>query len=562
MLARGAWALLATVVACGTDAVPPDGESPAPPTVEYLTPTEHLVRASMTLRGLRPSLEELHRVADDPSQLPAIVDTYIASPEFGRVMRDLHAETFLTRVDQRGFKFRPIGPIATTPVGEVNRSVWEEPLALIEHVITTDRPYTEIVTAPYTISDGISSAVWGTDYTGNGEEQITHYLDGRPTSGILSSSALYSRHLSAGANFHRGRANMISSTLLCFDYLHADVVLDTSIDLSDPEVVSNAVRANPACAACHQSLDPLASFLWGFQPQARYASFPVPMYRDDGSFGTWETTNGRPPSLDGKPGDDVVALGQLIATDPRFPRCAAARFAGYFTETDHAAVAFPWVAKLTAGFVASNFDAKQLARDIVLSDEFRVSHVTADATADEAEALHGMLHVRPEQLDTMLRDLTGVTWATTTADQMTGTPYGGANLLRSDFLGFRAIAGGVDGYFVNKPTYTTSTMSSLVLRTVAATAAGGVVDSDFATTGTPHLLTQVTEATRDEPTLRLQLAELHARIYGTLDAPNSAEVTETLQLWQAALAAASGDVRAAWKTTLTAMLSDLRVAYY
>ncbi|HEY5936367.1 MAG TPA: DUF1585 domain-containing protein [Kofleriaceae bacterium] len=558
---RATWALV-VIAACDPAPTP---TPPPEPQVEYLSPTEHLVRASMTLRGIRPSVADLERVAADPEAIVGIVDGYIESPAFGRVMRDLHAETFLVRVDLPTFKLRPEAPLDQIPVGQVNRSVWEEPLALIEHVITTDRPYTEIVTAPYTFSDPISKIVWGTDYGGGGEERVSHYLDGRPASGILSSSALYARHTSAGSNYHRARANMLSNTLLCFDYLHGDVILDTSIDLSNPEVVTNAVRVNPACVGCHQSLDPFASFLWGLQPGARFASFPIPMWRPgstmNGGFGTWQETTGRPPSLNGKPGDGIVDLGRLIAADPRFARCTAARFAGYFTQTDHAAVPFAWVARLTDAFLAANQSAKVLAREIVLSEEFRRSHVT-DAAPDElADELHGFLRVRPEQLDTMLQDLAGFTWSTTTGDLMTGTPYGGANLLRSDFLGFRAIAGGIDSYYVTEPTHTTNTMASLVQRVVAAAAAHVVVDADLAVGATPRLLTQVTAMTRDEPTLRAQIAALHARIYGQLEAVDAEAVGETYQLFASVLAS-TGDVRHAWKTTLTAMLGDLRVAYY
>jgi L-ribulose-5-phosphate 3-epimerase UlaE len=47
------------LIACSAE--PPD------PAEVYLTPTEHLVRASMALRGVRPSLEELRAVDADAS---------------------------------------------------------------------------------------------------------------------------------------------------------------------------------------------------------------------------------------------------------------------------------------------------------------------------------------------------------------------------------------------------------------------------------------------------------------------------------------------------------------
>ncbi len=60
----------------------------------------------------------------------------------------------------------------------------------------------------------------------------------------------------------RGRANMVARALLCFDYLVQDIVLEEGIDLTNPDEVANAVVENSGCASCHQTLDPLASFLW------------------------------------------------------------------------------------------------------------------------------------------------------------------------------------------------------------------------------------------------------------------------------------------------------------
>src|SRR5258706_3612715 len=79
-------ALVLAAAAC--DAQPP-------PTLTYLTPAEHLARASLALRGLRPSLPELVAVTTHPDWLPTLVDHYLASPEFGATIRDLHNEVLL-----------------------------------------------------------------------------------------------------------------------------------------------------------------------------------------------------------------------------------------------------------------------------------------------------------------------------------------------------------------------------------------------------------------------------------------------------------------------------------
>ena len=563
-------------VACD-DSSPSGTPPPDPPSVavEYLSPTDHLVRTSMVLRGVRPSPDELKQVAVDGAALPGLVDRYLASPEFGATIKDLHNETLWLRTNDVKYTFRPI-PGTAFPTGTFQESaeaVSEEPLRLIEHVVMTDRPYSEIVTANYTFANGVAAAIWGLPYTGDGATwQKTSWqqaVEPRPAAGILSSSQLYFRYRSAGANYHRGRANEISRSLLCHDYLAADIIVDTSIDLADPEVVANAVVANPSCAGCHQTLDPLGSFLPAFRANiavGNITEYPVPdMYRRNREQ-QWMTTTKRPPGFFGVPATGIDGLGALIAADPRFARCAAQRFASYFTERDQESLPVAWISRLTEAFNASGLNAKALARAIVLSDEFRASHVAAGqgAAGDEAaEELVGLQKIRPEQLDRMMQDLTGFRWQTNASGKIGNVPIGVANLLQSDAVGFRALAGGIDSLFVTLPSHTYNAVATLVLRRLAADAAGFVVTADFAkpNRATRKLLTLVDATTRTPAEIRSQLAALHLRIYGQLDAADSAEVELTYGLFADTLAQAN-DVPRAWKTTIAAMLQDLRIAYF
>lgn len=571
-LCLGAVALAAA--ACDSDEPPPNEPppGPAPIEVEYLSPTDHLVRASMVLRGVRPTPDELRQVAADSNALPSLVDRYLASPQFGATIKDLHNESLWLRVSDFKFVFRPVAgtPFSTGTYQDTADSIAEEPLRLIEHVVTTDRPYSEIVTANYTFANGVVAAIWGLPYTGNGAEwQRTSWqnaVEPRPAAGILSSSQLYFRFRSAGANYHRGRANAISRALLCHDYLAADILIDTSIDLSDPEVVANAVVANPSCAGCHQTLDPLGSFLPGFRANiavGNIESYPVmDMYRPNREQ-QWRTTTKRPPGFFGQAGQKVDDLGRMIAADPRFARCAAQRFAAYFSERDMEALPVAWISSLTDAFVASGLNAKALAKAVVLSDEFRVSHVKAGQSEEAAAGVVGLQKLRPEQLDRMIEDLTGYRWQTNATGKVGGVTIGVSNLLQSDAVGFRSLAGGIDSMFVTLPSHTYNAVASLVLRRIAADAAGFVVAADFAKPNRANrkLLTLVDATTRTPAEIRAQLAALHARIYGTLDAADSAEVELTYALFADTLAAGN-DVTRAWKTTIAAMLQDARVAYF
>jgi hypothetical protein len=372
---------------------------------------------------------------------------------------------------------------------------------------------------------------------------------------------LYHRHRSTGFNYNRGRANLISSAFLCHDFLDSDIQIDTSVDLSDPDVVANAVVENKSCAGCHQTMDPLASYLFPFRGQqnvGNITAYPL-QYVLPGQVNRWQTTNKRPPMYFGQQATGLAGLGRAIADDPRFARCAAQRFASYLTEVAPAQLSGAWLARLQKDFVESNFSAKQLAKAVVLSDEFRVSH---DTDAVGSEGLVGTLKLRPDQLSRMLRGLTGFSWTTTSNAKLRGIPYGTADLLQSDFIGFRVLAGGIDSYYVTDPVHTMNATSSLVAKAAAAAAADFVVAHDIAAPAAQRtLFVQAPADATAEPAVRAQLAYLHGRIYGELVEPSSPEVDESYQLFTEALAAAPNAQRA-WKITLIGMLSDFRSLFY
>ncbi|HEX5059947.1 MAG TPA: hypothetical protein VFV99_11340, partial [Kofleriaceae bacterium] len=353
------------------DQQPPDEVSP---TAVYLTPPQHLTRISLALRGMRPSAADLEAVEADPDVLPSIVDRYLATPAFAETIKELHNETLLVRIEVPQFTYPAIGPLAGVTARDINTGKFDEPLRLIEDIVMNDQPYTKIVTADYTMTNSVTAAMWGMTHSGAPDAWTrTPLPDARPKLGILSSNALYDRWRSAGFNYNRGRANLISRALLCHDFLSSDIVVDTSIDLADPDVVANAVMKNSSCAGCHQTLDPLASYLFTFRntlAPVGVSAYPVTYY-SPGTANRWMTANKRPPMFFGQSTGDTTGLGTAIANDPRFAKCTAMRFASYFTEVAQNELSNAWIARLQKALVDSNFNAKALTKAIMLSDEFR-----------------------------------------------------------------------------------------------------------------------------------------------------------------------------------------------
>src|SRR5579885_2767977 len=109
------------------------------------------------------------------------------------------------------------------------RALYDEPLELIAYLVKNDRPLTEMGTADYTVmNDQFENTprmpyphepVTGPDF------QPTHYTDGRPHAGVLSTSAFYQVWTTNGTNKNRRRANRLSILFHCYNFL------DTPVDV-------------------------------------------------------------------------------------------------------------------------------------------------------------------------------------------------------------------------------------------------------------------------------------------------------------------------------------------
>ena len=256
---------VATLVACGDDSTGNQAKKPAPTdttltvdsvvdtdtttdTTEPVVPgeatelseVEHLVRVSLTLRGVRPSPTEVEAVLADPAAIDTLVDEWLASEAFGETVKDLHAELFLLRTDTT-YQLPVLGPLTAAGYSqaEVHHSTVEAPLELVREVVVDDRPYGEILTADYTVANAVVADIYGLPYDRElGGWQHTHWTDGRPQSGVLSDSEMWRRHVSNAANFHRGRANFVSRTFLCEDIGGRDVFVEGGVDISDELAVA------------------------------------------------------------------------------------------------------------------------------------------------------------------------------------------------------------------------------------------------------------------------------------------------------------------------------------
>ncbi len=551
-----------------------------------LEPEGQALRTSMAIRGLRPEPAALREVRADPAQLEAWVDRWLDSPAFGETIRDMHAEQLLIRTDVDD-QLPAYGPLADFTTIEIHEGTVEAPLKLIEKVVLEGRPYTEIVTADWLLVSQPYALVHGLGWEPGGPAwQEARWRDARPKAGILSDSELWRRHRSAGSNFHRGRANLVASVLLCEDFATRDVPVEGGIDLSDELLVAAEVRERGTCVGCHQALDPLAGYFWGFRHQLKARAvrtayelgcqwptddpadlpgghgsqddfcYPLRFYQAE-LENDWRDWDLRAPAYFGEPAADLGEVGQRIATDHRFATCTARRFWSYFAQTPVEDVPPELVTELTDTLLAEGWDARALVRSIVLHPRFLATEGPPGVT------LAGVQHARPEQLARSLAALTGYRWLGRPEPTCTLDCWGTVDMMRTDRFGFRSLAGGIDGLTVLHPTHSATPGRRLTLERFAAEAAAALVRADSAVPpGQRRLLGEVTFA-RDEPeaALRAQIVELYLRVSAEVVEPDSAAVTLALGVYEAGLAE-TGDPRRAWTLLLSALLQDDRMELY
>lgn len=531
----------ATVVDAGpvadaaVDAAPEEDAGRALPPLE-----QRMQRISLLVRGTRPTLAEYERVsAGGEAEFTAWIDETLQSPEFGETVR----AWFMTwlRADVAGEYypggFPAVGDLAGMPTGQLNRDVMQAPGRLAEHIVMNGRPWSEIVTADYTVANATVATVWGLpyDYEADGW-QVTHYDDGRPNAGVLSDNWYFTRFTSTEGSRNRERAAAVAFTFICHDYPNRPIHIPSNLDLTDPDAIANAITVNPVCVGCHFSLDPLASFFASHYairvPEATEA-YPLEQYAPE------QQADFDPPAYYGTPGEDLADLGRMIAADPRFVRCATRHFASELLQVPLEEVPERALFRYEDAFRDALLDVRALVRHIVRSPEF----------------VHSGLHrLSPRQMSRAVRDLTGYEMIGDIQQDPGGGVIGEIPLIEDIVFGFRTLAGGPDNFDTFFQLRTVNPSTLLVLRALAERAGPYVVSHDAeAPAGERYLLTEAAAFEGDPDVIRAQLVGLHLRLFGQRVEIDDPQIDEAMALYDAV---GSGDPAYAWAVTISGLLQD------
>ncbi len=529
---------LLLLLACAEPAPPPRATPPV--AAESRTPLDAprlARRISLDLTGVLPSVAALDEIEASPGALDGWMESWLVDRRLEDRLVQLLAERWHTRIDD----FQVNHDDYRLGDGEeyaYERAVGEEPLRLVAHVAATDAQWSEIVTAPYTMGNSVLADIWPLtcDAPLEGEDwRVCTYSDARPAAGVLATNGLWWRYTTTPSNLNRARVAALVRLLVCDDILARSITFSTVPALADADAVAAAIREEPACAACHAEIEPVAAALLGFYWQSEYSRIEQDTYHPEREP-MGETLLGVSPAWYGTPIAGLMELGPAIAQDPRFEACAVESFASLYWRRD---VVDADQALLDE--IGSQWDGRyrSLVRAIFESPQYKAGD---DSLVDSPERTVRLLS--PDQLADVLEALTGYRWTQDGFDQMDNDAYG-----------FRVLAGGVDGEAAVSPQADPGLTWALVVKRLAEAAAMAVAEVDIGG-GQGRLLDGVDASTTSEdPAFSEQIRALGWRLYA--ERISETEVAAWASLWTAMRA--EGDAVTAWAGLLSAMFRDPRM---
>ena len=541
-----------------TDTDVPDTDVPGlpdvPPSEAYTLATDQqlLRRASLDLRGVLPTDEEVAALRDDPAALSGLLDAYVDDPRLEEQLVQIFADQWFTRLDRFEVLYTDYF-LEDDEEHLFERSVGEEPLRLMARVAVEDRPWTDIVTTGTTMANSLLGEIWPVDYPDDAEGwQEVSYTDGRPPAGVLATNGFHWRYVTNLSNRNRSRVVALSRLLICEDILSRPVSFSGADGLS-VEGTGDAMTTNPYCVSCHASLEPLATLFFGFFSPAQYTRIEYERYHPEREMIYRDWLNAEPAWF-GKPLTGLVDLGPHIAEDPRFARCAVERMAQGFWQRPVETWDFGTIESLRQAFDAGDLRAKVLIRAILDTDVYRAIALNEDLAPEvlgEVEVTTRMMG--PALFGSAVEESFGFSWT-----------YGGFDQLAcdgnqdGDRVGYRTLMGGVNGdTLTRKPSMPGLTWAMTVKR-VAEAAGAHAATADLAGDG-PGLLTMVDALTQPgDEAFVAQLEQLHLRLFGVeADSDWLATITE---LW--ADVEAEEDATTAWSIVLSVIIRDPRFLTY
>jgi hypothetical protein len=544
--------------------------------VVMLDPPGTLRKASLNLLGQLPTPEQLQALdAGGEAALSTALDELFVQDAFYTRLKEIYNDRFLTDryTGYNGYAINLLNEtffpnavddtydlITEEDRKKINRAVAREPLELVAHIVRNNRPFTEILTATYTVMNPYSAKMYNSDAAfqdpANENEwvqgQIRYFDEGGnvypyPTAGVLTSPMFLNRFETTPTNRNRHRARIVFDMFLATDIL---AIGDRPLDPIASARFANPTREDPSCNACHKIIDPVAG---AFQ---KFDDYDQERYRPDREwhaemfppgYGSDEMTIDEYPFA-------LNWLGDRISKDPRFVRATVQQV--FTALTGQNPLAYPadsdakdfssqleaWEAQdqffraTGESFVGadSSYNLKNVFKAVILSPYFRAANAIGpldEARATELRAIGTGLMESPEVLARKVSAVVGFPWS---------RGYDKNQWLLSDY---KILYGGIDSdTVVDRLRVPNGVMASVQWRMAGEVSCASTA-WDFSRPANerrlfPHV--SPTDVPEDdmgvgnpaaEPLIRQNLAYLHQRILGETLAVDAPELNRTYQLF-------------------------------
>lgn len=540
---------LLVVLGCGNDATDAAAGDSGTVTeqIEPVDPTWLLSRVSLDFRQRRPTAAELERIEADPDAIEEMIGEFLEDPAFEDQIVSWYADVWKTRADS--YITGADGEADLYDEGNRARflnAVGEEPLRIIARIAKDDLPYTDIVTADWTMVNDELIGRFPVELLEEGEGWVkAEYTDGRPAAGIMTSNGVYWRYTSTVENVNRGRARALLEYLLCDNRFDAVIDFDTNADEFDSTNLNSRAAEDPACVSCHVVIDPMGSHLWGYwrhHPESYSEALRYYPGRED----LWETMTGFEMSFYGQPTDSLWSLGRAMAADPRIVSCPVRQGFAFMHQREYELADVDEMNENREDFIDGGLTLKALFASLSRGTGYRTqdSAVGGDTVVKRTS---------PEQYARSVEAISGYRW----------TASGGVDMMINDTIGVRVLAGGADGVIVTQPATDHAATSILVQERLAEVGAvTAVATEQEMSAGERTLLTLVEpDEVPDDATLRTQIQHLIWTLHGRRAADDDADLAALESRWTN-LNAESGDPAESWALLISALLRHPDFVHY
>ncbi len=426
----------------------------------------------------------------------------------------------------------------------------EEPLELIHHVVKNNLPYTEILTADYTMVSHEMSRLYnyptpvakGRWIKGKNTGQHVSTANGLPSKdwnnsrllefphvGVLSSMAYLNQYPSTATNRNRARSRWTMYHFLGYN-IEASA---PRVKIDDADDADNPTLNNPACTICHITMDPIAAGFQDFSDKGiyRYSNKALDSlsreYKQTDLYEVGQTwyADVLPAGFNGedKPqGEEPLRwLAEKLVDDPRFGPAAVkfwwpAVFGEelYATKSDEELVKQQeFVVEVVRKFKNSNWNLKDLLANLLLSDWYRAKNLAGDGDNTEAPLTYsGNRLLTPEEMVTKQKSL-----------------FDNAGLYDANHNG---AFGGIDSINIESRDRNMNVVKMNVVKANAYRESCSIAFKDFEKPKAMRTLFPLVElADTGEQKIRAQLVHLHERLLNERHAPNAKAINEAYALF-------------------------------